>query len=69
MSIACRKKARGSDSEAKATANLMAAQQLSWILRRKKKAPAPAEGPGVWFAAKGAKGGLNPVFFIFDLKT
>ena len=23
----------------------------------------------MWFAAKGAKGGLNPVFFIFDPKT
>ena len=40
------KKARGSDSEAKATANLMAAQQLSWILRRKKNAPwLPQKGP------------------------
>ena len=32
--------------------------------QQKKRALAPAEGPGVWFAAKGAKGGLNPVFFI-----
>ena len=37
--------------------------------KEKKRALAPAEGPGVWFAAKVAKGELNPVFFIFDPKT
>ena len=46
----------------------MVAQQLSWVLSSKKTL-APAEGPGVWFAAKVAKGELNPVFFIFDPKT
>ena len=40
-----KKTARGSDSEAKATANLMAAQQLSF-LRREKNAPwLPQKGP------------------------
>ena len=53
-----KKKARGSDSEAKATANLMAAQQLSWILRRKKNAPwPPQKGPACGSRRRGRRGG------------
>ena len=63
------KTARGSDSEAKATANLMAAQQLSWILRRKKNAPGSRRDGRVVRGEGGGRGWLNPVFFIFDPKT
>ena len=65
MPIACKKTARGSDSEAKATANLMVHSTFLDFEQQKKRALAPAEGPGAWFATKGAKGGLNPVFFLF----
>ena len=70
MSIACRKNSpqvrQRSESNSKLGGCTAAFLDFE---KEKKRALAPAEGPGVWFAAKAAKGELNPVFFIFDPKT
>ena len=60
-----KKKARGSDSEAKATANLMAAQQLSWILRRKKKRPGSRRRARRVVRGEGHEGGAKSGVFYF----
>jgi hypothetical protein len=56
MSIACRKKSpRGRQrSESNSKLDGCTAAFLDFE-KEKKRALAPAEGPGVWFAAKGAK--------------
>ena len=59
------KKARGSDSEAKATANLMAAQ-LSWILRREKKTrPGSRRRARRVVRGEGGEGGAKSGVFYF----
>ena len=62
------KKARGSDSEAKATANLMAAQQLSWILRRK-KTPGSRRRARRVVRGEGGEGGAKSGVFHFRPKN
>ena len=59
-----KKTARGSDSEAKATANLMAAQQLSWILSSKKTRPGSRRRARRVVGGEGGEGGAKSgVFF------
>ena len=69
MSIACRKNSprvrQRSESNSKLDGCTAAFLDFE---KEKKSAPAPAEWPGVWFAAEGAKGGLNPVFFFLTQK-
>ena len=63
------KTARGSDSEAKATANLMAAQQLSWILSSKKTRPGSRRRARRVVRGEGGEGGAKSGVFYFDPKT
>ena len=59
------KTARGSDSEAKATANLMAAQQLSWILSSKKTRPGSRRRARRVVRGEGGEGGAKSGVFYF----
>ena len=63
------KTARGSDSEAKATANLMAAQQLSWVLSSKKTHPGSRRRARRVVLGEGGEGGAKSGVFYFDPKT
>ena len=60
-----KKTARGSDSEAKATANLMAAQQLSWILSSKKTRPGSRRKARRVVLGEGGEGGAKSGVFYF----
>ena len=60
-----KKTARGSDSEAKATANLMVAQQLSWILSSKKTRPGSRRRARRVVRGEGGEGGAKSGVFYF----
>ena len=70
MSIACRKNSPRVRQRSESNSKLDGCTAAFLDFEQQKNAPwLPQKGPACGSRRRGAKGGLNPVFFIFDPKT